>query len=96
MNDIIKYIRSSFNININVDASQYSPNGHLVLLDKPFYNVYITPIMFPDLIIDEKNCRNYVKNAFSVWANILDNKIKFNIVDSPYQSDIRIYWSKEF
>ena len=95
MNNIIKYIRSSFNINIDVNASQYSPNGHLVLLDKSFYNVYITPIMFPDLIIDETKCRNYVKKAFSVWANILDNKIKFNIVDSPYQSDIRIYWSRQ-
>ena len=48
-----------------------------------------TRLLLPILATDAE------KKAFSVWSDILDNKIKFNIVNTPYQSDIKIYWVRQ-
>ena len=95
MSEIKHYILSTFNYGIDIDSKQPSYYNTLSLLDKESYNVYITPIKNPCYKFKQDIYNTIIKNALNMWSNVLFEKhIKFNIVDSPYRADIKVYWSK--
>ncbi|MCQ2958516.1 MAG: M57 family metalloprotease [Candidatus Gastranaerophilales bacterium] len=95
MNKLIKYIKSTFNYAVDLDAKQYSTNAKLKLLSKSKYYVYITPITFPLLKDKLRENTELVKTALNEWANALDNKINFEIINTMHNADIKLYWVKE-
>ena len=94
MKNLYKYILSTFNYKIDCDAAQFSENSSLRLLTKNTYNVYITPLTFPNIKHNEKKYIALAKKALSEWSKALDFKIKFNIIDTLKNTDIKIYWKK--
>ncbi len=94
MKNLYKYILSTFNYKIDCDAAQFSENGSLRLLTKKSYNVYITPLTFPNLKHNEEKYIALAKKALSEWSKAIDFKIKFNIIDTLKNTDIKIYWKK--
>lgn len=94
MNDLRQYIHSTFNMGVDIDAAQYSDNNKLRLLDKEKYYIYITPIHFINHKNKQDEYKNHIIKATKTWSNALNNKIKFEVIDSLYNADIKVYWAK--
>ena len=95
MDDLQKYILSTFNISVDIDANPLSPNLYLEKLYKQSYNVFISPIKIPSLRKFQALYNALVEKALNKWSQALfENKITFNIINTPYKADIRICWAK--
>ncbi|MBR6127686.1 matrixin family metalloprotease [bacterium] len=95
MADLREYILSTFNYCINIDSAQLSQYSSLSLLENGDYNVYITPIRHPNFTKKQNRYNYLVKKAFNIWSEALFEKnIKFHIISTPYQADIKVYWTK--
>lgn len=96
MNELFQYIKSSFNIKVDADAKQHSINSKLALLNKDTYNIFVTPIHINNLSTKQEEYISIVKKAVDMWSNVLfETNIKFNVVDTLYKADIKVYWTKE-
>lgn len=94
MDELIQYIYSTFNLSIDLDAKQFSPSSKLKLLEKDRYNVYITPVIFPEIQIYESEYFGLVENAIKEWSDATDQKIIFQTTTVPSDADILVYWVK--
>lgn len=92
--NLIKYIRSSFNIDIDADAVQYSSNARLHLVKKSPIRVYVAPINNPKVQDRTEEYRDYVRKALDVYSAALLNMIKFEITEYAQNFDFEINWSK--
>ena len=92
--DLIKYIRSSFNYRVDIDAHNFMDKAKLQLLQKDNYAVYFIPMeryspKFKEL---EKEYQNLTLKAFKAWSKVLHNKIKFKQVENEWESDIKVFF----
>lgn len=95
MQDLQQYILSTFNISIDIDAVQLSTNLYPQKLNKPSYNVFITPIKIPYLRKFQAQYNALVEKALNKWTQALfESSITFNIINTPHKADIIIHWSK--
>ena len=92
--NLIKYIRSSFNMGIDADAKQYSDNSLLKLMYKSPIYVYVAPIVIPELKNKTDEYKQLVRKALDIYSAALLDKIKFEIVDYGHNFDFEINWSK--
>ncbi len=92
--ELVSYIRSSFNIGIDVDAAQFTEGAKLRLLNKPLYKVFVSKILFPELRDKQDQYEELVKRAFPQYSAALLNMINFEIVKSPAKADIEINFVK--
>ena len=90
-----QYILSTFNCAVDVDATQYSKNCKLKLLNKEKYYVYPVPIQFINLKDKQDEYKKHIIKETQVWSEALNNKIKFEVVDNLYGADIKVYWTRE-
>lgn len=95
MDNLKQYIYSTFNYGIDVDAVQYSQNSKLKLLDKKTYYIYPVPITYNNLKEKYDEYKKLIIKATQTWSNALNNRIKFEVIDSLYGADIKLYWTKE-
>lgn len=80
---------------IDLDAVQPSHNSTLSLLENGEYSVFITSIRNPDFSKNQYKYNFLVKRALDVWSDALfEGNIKFKIVNTPYNANIKVYWTK--
>jgi hypothetical protein len=92
--NLITYIRSSFNIGIDADAVQFSENSRLKLIYKSPVNVYVAPVILPSLKDRTAKYLHYVRLALDMYSAALLNKIEFNITEYGEPFDFEINWGK--
>ena len=91
--NLIKYIRSTFNINVNIDAKVFRDGASLNLLNKRIYKIYFEPIKYPDFRQFHNQYKSLAVKAFSTWSKATDYNITFKIVEKEYQADLLIFFS---
>ena len=94
MDNLRRYILSTFNLGVDIDAVQYCKNSRLQILNKEKYCIYSAPIPYKHLKAREEEYKNHIIKAARAWSEILDNKIRFEMTDSIYGADIKLYWTK--
>lgn len=94
MEELIQYIFSTFNKEIDIDAKQFYQNAKLKLLEKDKYTVYVPPILFPEIEVDKSEYYELVEDAFEEWSNALNRKIIFQKTTTTNSADILVYWVK--
>lgn len=94
MEKLLKYIQSTFNYKVDIDAKQFSKNASLKIWDKPFCNIYITPLNFPELEYKKEEYYELVFSAVKILNSIMKGEVVFNVTDSLYGADVKIYWAK--
>ena len=80
---------------IDLDSAQPSRSSTLSLLENGEYSVYITPIRNPDFSKNQYKYNFLIKKALDTWSDALfESNIKFKIIHTPYQANIKVYWTK--
>lgn len=90
---LIKYIRSTFNSAVNIDAKKFQEGASLKLLTKPVYKIFFEPIKYPDYRQYHNFYKGLAIKAFSAWSKATDYNISFEIVDKEYKADLLIFFS---
>ena len=78
MDNLRKYILSTFNYGIDIDANQYSKCKKLKLLNKEKYYIYPVPIPFVNLKEKQDEYIKHIEKASEVWSEALNKKINNN------------------
>lgn len=94
MENLLKYIKSTFNKKVDVDAVEFSKNSCLLLYNKPVCNVYVTPLLFPELVDLEDEYLALVEKSICILNNITKEKTTFRLTDTIYGANIKLYWAK--
>ena len=94
MQDLLKYIRSSFNYTHDIDTKNDAVNPKLQLPENLSYNVFVTPIDIPGYSHLFKRYSALVQKALDEWAAALDNRIKCKVVYSLQGANVKLYWIK--
>ncbi|MEE3350368.1 MAG: matrixin family metalloprotease [Candidatus Gastranaerophilaceae bacterium] len=92
MNNLLKYIRSTFNYVHDIDTKSDDVNPKLQLLDYRLYKVFVTPIDIDGYQDKLEHCSEILQKALNEWAAVLNNKIKFKVVYSLQGADVKLYW----
>ncbi len=93
-NDLVTYIRSTFNYMVDIDAHSFQDTAKLQLLNKSSYGIYFYPIetYSPKFKETEEIYQKLMMHAFDAWSEAIHNKITFYKVEKEYQSDIKIFF----
>ena len=91
---LFEYIKSTFNYGINIDSKQFSGGKPLKLLEKNHYNIYVSQITYEHLKHKQITYTNLLRKTLDIYSQILDNKIKFTIIDTMQNADIKVFWRK--
>lgn len=94
MENLLKYIKSTFNYRIDIDAVEYSKNGRLKLYNRPICNVYVTPLLFPELKKLEDEYLALVEKAIEIINQTTKGKVTFRLTDTMYGANVKLYWAK--
>lgn len=94
MDNLRKYILSTFNMDVDCNAKQYSKNSKLQLLKKEKYYIYPEEIQYAHLKTKQAEYEKHILKATQVWSNILDNIITFELTDKLWGADIKVFWAK--
>ena len=92
MENLLKYIRSSFNYTHWIETKNDVVNPKLQLLDYGIYNVFVTPVDIDGYQNKLEHYSNILQKALNEWSNALNGKIKFKVVFSLHGADIKLYW----
>lgn len=92
MNNLLKYIRSTFNYTHWIDAKNDAINPKLQLLDYGTYRVFVTPVDIDGYQDQLEHYSDILQKALNEWSAVLNNKIKFKVVYSLQGADIKLYW----
>lgn len=94
-NQLLNYIRSTFNYKVDIDALNFQDKAKLQLLKYKTYKVYFNNITTPMFKDKQKEYQQLTMKAFDVWSEAIHGKIKFKKVDKEYESDIKVFFLAE-
>lgn len=91
-NELLNYIRSTFNYKVDIDAYNFQDKAKLQLLEYKTYKVYFNPINTPVFKDKQDEYIELTMKAFDVWSDAIHNKITFQQVEKEYESDIKVFF----
>jgi predicted Zn-dependent protease len=84
------------NLNYFQNNSQEGESMRTFPLTKSVYHPIKVYVQATENPLYKPEYTQYVAESLQNWAEALDNRLRFELVDSPRQANIRVYWVKGF